>query len=54
MILQVHDELNFIVPKGELVQVQKMVSKEMEMAANLEVPLKADTGYGKNWLEAHS
>jgi len=54
MILQVHDELNFIVPETELEQVQKIVSQEMEMAVNLEVPLRADTGYGKNWLEAHS
>jgi len=54
MILQVHDELNFIVPKNELDQLQNIVKSEMEMAVNLEVPLKADTGYGKNWLEAHS
>jgi len=54
MILQVHDELNFIVPESELEQVRKIVSREMEMAANLDVPLKADTGFGKNWLEAHS
>lgn len=54
MILQVHDELNFIVPENELKEVQKLVAGEMEMAVNLEVPLKADTGYGKNWLEAHS
>lgn len=54
MILQVHDELNFIVPVSELKQLQELVTREMEMAVNLEVPLKADTGYGKNWLEAHS
>ena len=54
MILQVHDELNFIVPENELDEVQKLVTGEMEMAVNLEVPLKADTGHGKNWLEAHS
>jgi len=53
MILQVHDELNFIVPENELAQVKKIVTNEMEMAVNLDVPLKADTGFGKNWLEAH-
>jgi len=53
MILQVHDELNFIVPEDEFEQVKKIVTKEMEMAVNLDVPLKADTGFGKNWLEAH-
>jgi len=54
MILQVHDELNFIVPESELKQVKELVINEMELAVNLEVPLKADTGYGNNWLEAHS
>jgi len=53
MILQVHDELNFIVPESELDEIQKIVSHEMETAVKLDVPLKADTGYGKNWLEAH-
>jgi len=53
MILQVHDELNFIVPENELNQVKKIVSYEMKMAVNLEVPLNADIGYGKNWLEVH-
>lgn len=53
MILQVHDELNFIVPKDELETMLLLVRKEMEMAAELMVPLKADIGYGANWLEAH-
>jgi len=53
MILQVHDELNFIVPESELEVLQNIVSHEMETAVKLDVPLKADTGYGKNWLEAH-
>ncbi len=53
MILQVHDELNFIVPKEELETMIKLVKTEMEAAAELLVPLKADIGYGANWLEAH-
>jgi DNA polymerase I len=53
MILQVHDELNFIVPKDELETLMKLVGREMEAAASLHVPLKADIGYGANWLEAH-
>ncbi len=53
MILQVHDELNFIVPKDELKILLDLVRKEMEAAAELLVPLKADIGYGANWLEAH-
>jgi DNA polymerase I len=54
MILQVHDELNFIVPENEIEQVKNLVINEMENAFQLDVPLKADLGIGKNWLEAHS
>lgn len=53
MVLQVHDELIFEVPENELEQVQNLVHAEMESAAKLNVPLIADSGYGKNWLEAH-
>jgi len=53
MILQVHDELDFIVPKEELKTLTELVTREMESAVSLRVPLKADTGYGANWLEAH-
>jgi DNA polymerase-1 len=53
MIMQVHDELNFNVPKEELETVRAIVVKEMEGAYDLEVPLVVDWGYGANWLEAH-
>ncbi len=53
MILQVHDELNFSVPKAEKEIIQKIVIEEMERAYRMLVPLKADCGWGKNWLEAH-
>lgn len=53
MILQVHDELNFSVPVDELETLQKLVVDEMEAAVSLQVPLIADCGVGKNWLEAH-
>ena len=53
MILQVHDELNFSVPEAEKELVQKIVIEEMENAYPMQVPLKADCGWGKNWLEAH-
>ncbi len=53
MILQVHDELNFNVPAGELERVKQIVIEEMENAYHLIVLLKADCGAGKNWLEAH-
>ncbi|MBP1615251.1 MAG: polymerase [Bacteroidetes bacterium] len=53
MILQVHDELNFSVPLEEKEYVQQIVIEEMEKAYLMHVPLKADCGWGKNWLEAH-
>lgn len=53
MILQVHDELNFSVPTDEKELVEKIVIEEMEAAYPMQVPLKADCGWGKNWLEAH-
>ena len=53
MILQVHDELNFSVPTNEKELVEKIVIEEMENAYKMHVPLKADCGWGKNWLEAH-
>ena len=53
MILQVHDELNFSVPVEEKERVEEIVIEEMEHAYRMHVPLKADCGWGKNWLEAH-
>ena len=53
MILQVHDELNFNVYKEEAAKVERIVIEEMEHVTPLRVPLIADSGEGKNWLEAH-
>lgn len=53
MILQVHDELNFNVIEDELEKVKQIVLEEMQNAYFLKVPLIADFGVGKNWLEAH-
>ena len=53
MIMQVHDELNFNVPSSEVEQVREIVVNEMQNAVHLSVPLIAECGVGKNWLEAH-
>ena len=53
MILQVHDELNFSVYPEEKDKVQSIVIEEMEKAYTMLVPLRADCGWGNNWLEAH-
>jgi DNA polymerase-1 len=54
MIMQVHDELLFDVPRDELDEVRSIVVDGMENAIRLDVPLKADVGVGRNWLEAHT
>lgn len=53
MLIQVHDELNFSVYPEEKKQVEQIVMEEMEKAFTMQVPLLADCGWGKNWLEAH-
>ena len=53
MVLQVHDELNFSVVPEERERTEALVIREMEGAFAMSVPLKADCGWGDNWLEAH-
>ena len=53
MMLQVHDELNFSVYPDEKERVQQIVIEAMESAYTMQVPLRADFGWGTNWLEAH-
>ncbi|HUH36102.1 MAG TPA: DNA polymerase I [Moheibacter sp.] len=53
MLLQVHDELIFDVPKNELEEVKPLIKQTMESAVDLNVPLIVDIGVGENWLEAH-
>lgn len=53
MILQVHDELIFEVEESRLDKLRELVAGEMRGAASLSVPLDVDTGFGRNWLEAH-
>ncbi len=53
MLLQVHDELVFDVPKEEVDSLKDMIKNEMENAFEINVPLVVDIGIGNNWLEAH-
>ncbi len=53
MILQVHDELVFEVPEGEVEGFGKVCKEVMEGAMELSVPLVVDMGTGRNWREAH-
>ncbi len=53
MLLQVHDELIFEVPKQEVDPTIALVREVMEKAAVLDVPLIVDTGIANNWAEAH-
>jgi len=54
MILTVHDELLFEVPKAEADEVAALVKAHMEGAAQLAVPLTVDVGIGDNWKDAKS
>lgn len=53
MIIQVHDELNFNVPKSEEQIMREIVQKEMESAFQMKVPLKVELSVATNWLDAH-
>jgi DNA polymerase-1 len=52
MLLTVHDELVFEVPNKRVQEAAEVVKREMEAAYELEVPLRADIGWGPNWAEA--
>ena len=52
VILQIHDELLFEGPAGEMAAATEIVTREMVGAAELDPPLAVDAGVGPNWLEA--
>jgi len=53
MVMQVHDELVFEVPAGELAWVRETVPRLMAGVAELKVPLLTEVGVGPNWDRAH-
>ena len=53
MIMQVHDELVFEVPEGEVDWLKSEIPQLMAGVAALKVPLLAEVGVGPNWDKAH-
>ncbi len=52
LVLQIHDELLFEAPEGEVDQAKEIVAREMANAYELDPPLGVDVGVGDNWLAA--
>jgi DNA polymerase-1 len=53
LVLQVHDELVFEVPEGELTRITRELPQRMSGVAELRAPLVVDVGHGENWDQAH-
>lgn len=53
LVMQVHDELVFEIESSKVEHYLPILTKLMEDAASLNVPLVADSGTGKNWEQAH-
>ena len=51
MVLQVHDELVFDLPKDELDDLSNIVKRGMEEVVKLKLPVKVNISSGKNWME---
>jgi DNA polymerase-1 len=52
LVLQIHDELLFEGPPGEMEEASELVRREMTSAFELEPPLEVDIGVGPDWLAA--
>ena len=52
LVLQIHDELLFEGPEGEVDSACEIVRREMAGAFEMDPPLGVDLGVGENWLEA--
>lgn len=52
MILQIHDELIFLVPDDELEEMKRLIPETMDTAMKLKVPLEASVQAGRTWYEA--
>jgi DNA polymerase I len=52
LVLQIHDELLFEAPEGEVTAASEIIEREMAEAFEMDPPLGVDVGVGQNWLEA--
>ncbi len=52
MLIQVHDELVFEVPKREVEREAEMIRQKMEQAIPLDVPIVVDIAWGRTWAES--
>jgi DNA polymerase-1 len=50
LIMQIHDELLFEAPEAEVKQAQEIIKREMESAAEMDVPLVVEIGAGTDWM----
>jgi DNA polymerase-1 len=53
LVLQIHDELLLEVPEAEAEEAKALVTRIMEGALELDVPLVADARLGRNWAQVH-
>ena len=51
LVLQIHDELIFKVPKEEKETVYNVIRDKMIHALDLSIPLEVDGGFGKSWYD---
>lgn len=52
MLLQVHDELIFEAPEDEIETLRDIVTRVMDSAVALDVPMQVDSHYGNTWYDA--
>lgn len=53
MMLQIHDELVFEVPKEEIEEMKSLVTSIMNSSLTMDVPLTTEVNYGESWFDAH-